>query len=308
MASRKKDGLGRGLNEIIAERASMSGRETGGLSSMYNGPYAEGSYATEVSRPAGGYRNPNIFDPAQGPPKPWKKPKPGIAPEALDRIRQDLNSIKYSPASRDEMDGGEPPDAGWYEDTEEEEPLPAPEYIESILQADRPAEMDSDEARFAVVRPDLDKRFYGQGSERSTRVHAMQWIPTHRSEYGTVFGDIFVAFARPSKGKSALFVYTDKSEETWENFKSNPSLGSAVNGLGAPEDQAKMTEDLYNFYESKHLMHMRWIFREPDKWRRIRPNNSIAGDEAKTAAEATATIGESPKLAAIKARRERKGK
>jgi hypothetical protein len=135
----------------------------------------------------------------------------------------------------------------------------------------------------------------------------MQWIPTNRGESGVVFGDIFVAFARPSKGKSSLVVYTDKSEETWMGFKSSRSLGQFINTMmGPPLDQDDMTSELYDFYRGKHVGYSRWIFEEMDRWRSIRPNNELVGIEAKTAAGATEAVTSDPRIKAAAERRARR--
>lgn len=150
--------------------------------------------------------------------------------------------------------------------------LPSPEYIEEIKQAQYPAGYRGID--FLVVRPDNNEMFHGQGNSRSTRVQAMQWIPTVLNEKtNAVRGDIFVAFARPSRGKSALFVYIDKSEDEWKFLKTTKSIGRAINGLGLPEKQEAMTDEMYKEYRDLHPGTTSWIF---DKsWMSIREPNTI---------------------------------
>lgn len=120
-------------------------------------------------------------------------------------------------------------------------------------------------------RPDLDPSAYSQGSSKSTRVWGIQWIPTllltqeEPAEEGNeardylygydfkevttanVFGDILVAFARPSnKQGSSLYVFSDNTKGIWESFSGSSSLGRSVRLLngGRPfkdSDGAKYT-------------------------------------------------------------------
>lgn len=205
----------------------------------------------------------------------------GLGPEGLARIREDLKEFKET--LPEEVDEGPPEEPPEEEESGPERPrLPPPEYISNILQADWPAGSDPDESRFQVLRPDKDKRFYKQGSTKSTRVHAMQWIPTDIDEYGIVTGDIFVAFARPSKSVgSSLFLYASHDADTWNSFKISESLGEAVRSLGTAISKKEMDEEEIENYKKLHPMHSSWIFdpKEMIKWTTIRPNNSIAGEE-----------------------------
>lgn len=290
------------LNNPLVPRERRRG---GGLGSFY------GEVPTDPMSPSNPPRDRgyNIFAPSEGPPKPTRRAKPGLGRgledvfERINRERESLKSPGIDDLFRDTSKGGEEPPDDYVPDGYDPEALPLPEYIEPILQAERPSDMSADEARFAVKRPDLDSRFYGQGSTKSTRVHAIQWIPTHRSESGMVYGDIFVAFARPQRGKSGLFLYTDKSAETWTNFKNSSSLGRYVNKLGTPETQDALDSELFAFYKSKHPIYSTWIFEEMARWNTIRPGNALGGDDAKTAAEVAESVEADPTLAKIKARR-----
>jgi hypothetical protein len=93
----------------------------------------------------------------------------------------------------------------------------------------------------AYKRPDLDKDAYGQGSQKSTRVWAFQWIPTNFYEDGdTAEGDFLVAFARKSNAQShTLYVYKNIKGGAFDTATSSSglSLGRWVNrmlGTGFP--------------------------------------------------------------------------
>lgn len=178
---------------------------------------------------------------------------------------------------------------------------PYPEYVE-ILQAEYPSGYKG--TRFRVVRPDNNKMFYGQGNTRSTRVQAMQWIPTEVSEVdGSVTGDIFVAFARPQEGKSGLFVYTEKSLDTWKSLRDSNSIGRSINALGDPLPQEDMGEEMYSKYRDLHRGVSLWIF---DKsWRSIRNPNEVGEvDKKRTKKEREAAVSEALETEAGKALRE----
>lgn len=204
----------------------------------------------------------------------------GLGPEGLARIREDLKEFKEP--LYDEVDEGPPEEPPEEESGPERPRLPPPEYISNILQAEWPSGTDTDESRFRVLRPDKDSKFYGQGSSRSTRVHAIQWIPTDIDEYGRVTGDIFVAFARPSKSVgSSLFLYASHDVETWDSFKSSGSLGVSVKSLlGTAISKKEMDEKEIENYKRLHPIHSSWIFdsKEMIKWTAIRPGNSIEGE------------------------------
>lgn len=169
----------------------------------------------------------------------------------------------------------EPP--GDSEGTEPIEELPPPEYIYEIKQSSKPYP-------YKAARPDLIDVFYGDGPDRSTRVRAMQWVPTEKNG-DVVVGDIFVAFARPSEGKSALVLYTGLTEALWENFKKAKSLGVYVNEVlkdygpvkHGPE-QYKRYKDLHPSYEEEE-----YIFDPSNlaKWYVIRSPNSAGTDVRK---------------------------
>ncbi len=156
------------------------------------------------------------------------------------------SSYYESETSSDDGSSDEPPSDGGGGDTTPA--LPPPSEIKTLEQSTK-----SDKA---TPRPDLHKEFYGDGSSRSTRVQAMQWIPTRMQDpinldpespeyanamlYGfdvnntsTVYGDILVAFARPSNNQDpqALYVFKDNPESNWEMVSTSTSVGRAINLL-----------------------------------------------------------------------------
>lgn len=251
-------------------------KEGSGLSSLFQQSpgFPEGHIA-----PSSSVREGSVFDPIYGPPKPRKRVKPGLGPSGRERIRDELSRppLESSPFV---PSGEEPPDEPGDIDGGGRPSLPRPEYIKAIGQAERPPEMSPDEARFEVLRPDKDKRFYGQGAKgKSTRVQAMQWIPTSINEVGEITGDIFVAFARPSKGKSGLFLYKEKDYETWVDLRSSGSIGRSITALGSPVSQEDVSEDTYSDYRALHPYHSSWIFEDGGGWLTIRAGNSLSGDK-----------------------------
>jgi hypothetical protein len=188
-----------------------------------------------------------------------------------------------------------------YTDTQEEgdstpseEPivLAIPEYIDFIDQA--PYSRSTVRTR----RPDAKKKygFYGSGPSTSTRVHAMQWIPTtggvsnsideldiKSNLYGNfgsqnLFGDILIAFARPSNVQShTLYVYENNTEMMWRSLKSSSSLGSQVNYLsgGRPyqDSDGHRYKELHKNTMDGGYPYDYWIFNDMDRWSTIRPNN-----------------------------------
>lgn len=173
--------------------------------------------------------------------------------------------------------------------TEEVAPLPKPEYISSIGQ--------SNVGRVRTTRPDrkASYRYYMDGPDRSTRVHAMQWIPTGVSptmeikeggEIGSSFviGDILVAFARPSvrqrSGAGSLYVYENKTAIIWNGFITADSLGQYVNrtlGSGRPyvNGDGERYRALHRHKLDDGSVYDDWIF-NPDqlaRWIVIRPDN-----------------------------------
>lgn len=135
-------------------------------------------------------------------------------------------------------------------------PLPPPSDVTIIDQAYGSKVVRRKTARSGLTwkRPDLDVTAYGQGgSMRSTRVWGIQWIPTvvlneepflekdisaRNSLYGydlnsltteNTFGDILVAFARPSNLQSnSLYVFSNNAKSTWEAFSTSSSFGRSI--------------------------------------------------------------------------------
>ena len=134
----------------------------------------------------------------------------------------------------------------------------------------------------AVKRPDLYPGFYG-GARRmeSTRVAAMQWIPTYvdfedvdESGESQVIGDLLVAFARPSGGGVPLYVYNGVSKGMWRRIKNESvSFGREVNKL-----------DVYHRYEGSdgdryrelHPSYDYWIFNDLESISAGRSKNESA--------------------------------
>lgn len=174
---------------------------------------------------------------------------------------------------------------------EEAATLPMPEYIDYIGQSTRGWKRP-------LKRPDSHAKYgyYGDGNTRSTRVHAMQWIPTSVGGnvsdeskfsllgYGgsSVTGDILVAFARPSNVQPhSLYVYEHNTEGAWNAFKNSSSLGSFIkylNGgrLYTPSDGERYIQLHKNTMDGGYPYDY-WIFKEMDRWSTIRPNNEVAG-------------------------------
>lgn len=265
MASKRRSG--KSIGEILADQQIL--RETGGVSSLFEATGQTSGLTTNTSSRDRGY---NLFDPAEGPPKPSGRRKPGLGGAGRQRINESLTGAPFTistlPESGDELPPEEPP-----EDSDEGlRELPPPEYIGPISQStNRPG--------YGSKRPDKDPAFWGSGPDTSTRVHAIQWIPVFR-DGAYVVGDIIVAFARPSSKQSAsgagsLYLYGDKKLETWNTFKSSNSLGRSVNvilGTGTPFN----TENI-SFYERIHPDHSTWIFSTMGTWKAIRNPNEIDG-------------------------------
>lgn len=177
-----------------------------------------------------------------------------------------------------------------YETGAEPSPLPKPEYLDYIAQATTGIKKTS--------RPDRrpEDQYYNEGPNNSTRVHAMQWIPTYLSDSSiayedgiiqesSVYGDILVAFARPSNnqlvGAGSLYVYENHSGTSWESFKISSSLGRAVNTiLGAGRPYKNVDGSRYRMLHATTMdggaPYDNWIFNEDQlaRWRTIRPGNS----------------------------------
>lgn len=163
--------------------------------------------------------------------------------------------------------------------------LPPPSDVIMVDQAQSARVVRTGKTKgMSYARPDLDPSAYGQGSAKSTRVWAMQWIPTmvmspepptedngSREQYlegygfelmddSGVYGDILVAFARPSRSqKSSLYIFKSNTRLAWDSFSSSSSLGRAVRLLngGTPFDDGHA-----NFYRDLHpdFPDSDWIF------------------------------------------------
>lgn len=205
----------------------------------------------------------------------------GLGPEGLARIREDLKEFKETlPEEIDEGPPEEPPE----EESGPERPrLPPPEFIDGIRQSSKPYP-------YKAARPDSTyyiesgKKvypFYEDGPTRSTRVRAMQWVPT--SVMGTeVVGDIFVAFARPNSGKSTLFCYKNCEEDVWKNFKTAKSLGRYVNTVLNSHGPKPHGPDDYAIYKELHPDFTGSYIFDAGKlveWFSIRNPNSAGTDE-----------------------------
>lgn len=231
MASkRRRPGLGRGLEEIIAQAEERLGEPTPGYDELFR----------QTENPEGG---PSPREPRDREPREFKEPsvgrrKPGLGEKGISRIRQEL------------------------------EGLPPPEEIHPIAQ--------STKGGFSTPRPDRHVEFYSAaGNKQSTRVASAQWIPTEMFKSGVV-GDLFIAFARPHKGKSTLFLYKNVSEKTWSDFKNTTSFGKFIPRLGEYSDHSDVE---YDFYRKLHPDNDWWIFSK--SWTTIRENNeSVVGGKA----------------------------
>jgi len=146
--------------------------------------------------------------------------------------------------------------------------------------------------------------YYLGGSLTSTRIQGIQWIPTtivsdsipaidnpledrKAMMYGYapgafetgVFGDILVAFARPSKSqRHAIYVFAGNSKSQWDSFSSSSSLGRSVRILSGGRllqdgDESKYI-DLHKATDTKDAWED-WLFNY-DEFRSIRAGNSRA--------------------------------
>lgn len=174
----------------------------------------------------------NTYFPKEDFPEFYDEPEPGYEPD------EDLSA------------GAEEPKI-----EKEPEPIPPPSEIYTVDQAVGGG--GAFPYRRATARPDLYEGFYGEGPSRSTRVQAYQWIPTTMVDPGpdidldsdgyqkamlygydatkndSLYGDLLVAFARPSKTQEtlpqgSLYVYRDNPESVWNMFKKSNSLGRAI--------------------------------------------------------------------------------
>lgn len=158
-----------------------------------------------------------------------------------------------------------------------------------------------------TTRPDR-KREYGYYSSNSaerpmsTRVQGLQWIPTNYvadtptaidspledrkamlygygpNEFNTgVFGDILVAFARPSKSQShAIYVFSGNNIGSWENLIGSSSLGMGIKLLAGGRllqgsDEARYKE-IHGETETKDAWED-WIFNYPEFYTIRSPND-----------------------------------
>lgn len=211
----------------------------------------------------------------------------------------------YRPSAAEALYGPEPATEEVFvtEELVTEEPaedvvLPIPEYVDYIEQAEKRG------LAVPTSRPDRYEKYgyYNQGPSRSTRVHAMQWVPTaitnqltntdiDESLYGQsaafkgfgldsagVFGDILIAFARPSNVQAhGLYVYQHNADSVWEALKSSTSLGKFLNRLngGRPyrDSDGERYKELHKNTMDGAYPYDYWIFNEMDRWSTIRPNN-----------------------------------
>jgi hypothetical protein len=251
MASKKKRGLGKSLEELL--NPDSPPRPNKWLDELL-----EGAYRYDETEKARRDREFDIYD----------------TPRSREAI-EDLEEEERKAAEDEEV----------VPEETEDDSLPVPEYIDFISQASGIGLGKS------YPRPDLVPTFYNEGPDKSTRVHAMQYIATSKetpfnfSVLGTAQatptsnGDILVAFARPSKGKSTLFVYKNKNYLQWSALKSSTSLGKFVKSLGSAEPY---NESMGTRYKDLHKNTMdggspydNWIFNEDQlaRWMVIRPDN-----------------------------------
>jgi len=180
----------------------------------------------------------------------------------------------YRPSAAEALYGPEPEPAEELEAVTDEgelkeTALPPPSDVIMVDQAYGSATIRRSKAKMGMsyARPDLDSTAYGQGAARSTRVWAMQWVPTSSgmlidnsdnskgslsgyvdpSTYENVtFGDILVAFARPSNSQpTSLYVYNYNTLPTWEDFSSANSLGRFIKILNGGKPYSGSDGDKY---------------------------------------------------------------
>jgi len=149
-----------------------------------------------------------------------------------------------------------------------------------------------------TTRPDRKKEYgyYDSNSEdrpMSTRVQGMQWVPTSYvtsstpeinnpledskamlygygpNEFSTgVYGDILIAFARPSKAQShAIYVFSGNNVGSWENLIGSSSLGRGIKLLAGGRllqgsDEARYKK-IHGETETKDAWED-WIFNYPE--------------------------------------------
>ena len=158
-----------------------------------------------------------------------------------------------------------------------------------------------------TTRPDRKKEYgyYYSNSEEipmSTRVQGMQWIPTNYMVDSTpinentvddskamlygylpssfdngVFGDILIAFARPSKSQShAIYVFSGNNKSEWDNLLTSSSLGRGIKLLAGGRllqgsDEARYKE-IHRETETKDAWED-WIFNYPEFYTIRSPND-----------------------------------
>lgn len=268
MASKKKRGLGKSLEELL--NPDSPPRPNKWLDELL-----EGAYRYDEREKARRDREFDIYDTPR-------------SRKAIEYLEGEERRAAEEREEEDRRKREEEEDV--VPEKEEEISLPIPEYVDFIEQAIgfglKPAK-----------RPDLDPSFYNEGPDRSTRVHAMQYIatsiPSASFDSGETAlgisdliqstsssnGDILVAFARPSKGKSSLFVYKNKPYIQWLALKNGSSLGRYVKALGSAEPYSS---SMGAYYKDLHKNTMdggspydNWIFNEDQlaRWMVIRPDN-----------------------------------
>jgi hypothetical protein len=163
-------------------------------------------------------------------------------------------------------------------------PLPPPSEIFTLRQSSKPKVK-------STPRPDLYSSFYGAGPKESTRVQAMQWIPTRVSEdtseverdknVSGLYGSIIIVFARPSKLQEplrtgAMYVYKDNTENMWNTMSKATSVGGTIKLLRNGELFSDSDGDYYKDLHSGTIdpetgsAWALWIF--DDAWG-LRDNN-----------------------------------
>ena len=163
----------------------------------------------------------------------------------------------------------------------EETILPPPEYKRRITQSRRSSR--------AVKRPDLYSEFYdAAGAEQSTRVWAMQWVPT--AAIGElVMGDLLVVFARTTGVNGGrIFVYTDVVRGVWEQISEySASYGKAIGNLPhyhVLEDHDKLRYRTLHAKTDEGMPWEDWIWDKEDVWAGGRPDNESGTYSAARAA------------------------
>jgi hypothetical protein len=207
----------------------------------------------------------------------------------LNRLREALGRDYVDPLgsgresrTRSELLRGEgpPSDVTAPEDQDMWGDLPPPEYVNGLRFIRQSSKSDR-----AVKRPDLYSEFYGDAPAGSTRVAGMQWIPTHVSDGGETFGDLVVAFARPSKTSgNQFYVYTQLTNDQWLEVQSSDSYGRAINRLTSSHAYHALSDSDSSRYKTLHEKSNggepweNWIFEIGDFGRSGDLNYSITWD------------------------------